>query len=40
LNRFNATDITFEIGDDSNDEKIKEISEAAAQEMMRILLIE
>lgn len=40
LNRFNATDITFEIGDDSNDEKIKEISEAAAQEMMKILLIE
>ena len=40
LNRFNATGITFEIGDNKNDEKIKELSEVAALEMMKILLLE
>jgi len=40
LNRFNATGITFEIGDNTSDKKIKELSEAAALEMMKILLLE
>jgi hypothetical protein len=40
LNRFNATGITFEIGDNTSDKKIKELSEVAALEMMNILLLE
>ena len=40
LNRFNATGITFEIGDNTSDKKIKELSETAALEMMKILLLE
>ena len=40
LNRFNATGITFEIGDNTSDKKIKELSEVAALEMMKILLLE
>ena len=40
LNRFNATGITFEIGDNTSDKKIKELSEVAALEMIKNLLLE